>query len=580
MAKGRILASDLYAQDLKQEIADITKLLDDQKVKFEQLKKEGKNLLQNTKKLNSTNKQHQERLQNVSQSANILNKSQKELQSSQRKLERQRQRALQQIAKQENAERELINASKMQVKSLDDLKTRTNALNKLRNRLDTSTKQGRKEFKRLTKEINTNTNALKRNDAQIGRFQRNVGNYTSALKGFGSSLGIFVGGAAVVSGLKNAARTMSDFEKAIDGVQAITGATANEIERLEQNALRLGSTTSRTSKQVADLQTEFAKLGFSTSEILDATEATIQLSIAAGTELGEAAVVAASTVRGFGLEADETQRVVDVMAKSFSSSALDISKFSTAMAIAAPVARNAGVSIERTTAIIGKVSDAGVDASTAGTALRNVFLELAKQGLTFDEAMNKINSSTNKNATAMELFGKRGATVASIIAENVEEIDKFEKSLNNATGAAEEMASTMEDNLQGDVDKLKSAWEGLTLSFSEGNNVLRDTVQWLTKVTTGVKDAKRGTEIYLEATGRRWVSFGNVIRDIFQDYDQVSDLIINVDDQFKLLSESLDAGAIITYIQELKRMQSTFNENKSIGRDQIAVTDLYIQKLE
>jgi TP901 family phage tail tape measure protein len=180
------------------------------------------------------------------------------------------------------------------------------------------------------------------------------------------------------------------------------------MKELTDQARELGATTRFTAGEVASLQKEFAKLGFDQTEIQNMTEATLQLAAATGTELPRAAEVTGATLRGFGLEAFETQRVVDVMAKSFSSSSLDMEKFATAMSSVAPVAKTAGLSVEKTTALLGTLTDRGLDASTAGTGLRNIFLELSKRGLSFEEAMLQINSATDKNAASLDLFGKRG----------------------------------------------------------------------------------------------------------------------------------------------------------------------------
>lgn len=296
-------------------------------------------------------------------------------------------------------------------------------------------------------------------------------------------------------------KVATDFEKAMDRVQAITNATNKETEALTKNSLFLGRTTSKTATEVANLSTEFAKLGFTVPEILAATNATIQLSIAAGSDLADSAVVAASTIRQFGLNATETQRVVDVMAKSFASSALDMEKFKVAMAIAGPVAKNAGVSIERTTAILAKVSDAGVDASTAGTSLRNIFLELSNKGLTWDQAMQKIQSSTDKNKTALDLFGKKGATVATIIADTSTQIDVLTASFENSAGAAKRMADIMEDNLIGDVTKLQSGWEGMILSFQNSDGVVRKVIQGFTDIINSISDTVAANQVLREEFG-------------------------------------------------------------------------------
>jgi len=110
-----------------------------------------------------------------------LSNEQKELNAAMKSLERQRQKGLSQMAKQEHQERELVRAANMQVKSIDDLKRQTNALVKIRNRLDMTNKSNVKEYQKLTNQINKNTNALKKGDKQIGRFQRNVGDYKQAL---------------------------------------------------------------------------------------------------------------------------------------------------------------------------------------------------------------------------------------------------------------------------------------------------------------------------------------------------------------------------------------------------------------
>jgi hypothetical protein len=172
------------------------------------------------------------------------------------------------------------------------------------------------------------------------------------------------------------------------------------------------------------------------------------------------------------------------MAKSFSTSALDIEKFSVAMAAAGPVAASAGVSLERTTALIGTLADRGLDASTAGTSLRNIFLDIAKAGLTFEEAMDQVRNATDQNTEALDLFGKRGATTAVILANNSEAAGKLEEALQNAGGAAQAMAEKQLDTLTGDLTKLTSAWEGFILSLENGEGVLGKLSRAFIQVTT------------------------------------------------------------------------------------------------
>lgn len=262
-----------------------------------------------------------------------------------------------------------------------------------------------------------------------------------------------------------AVKTFADFEQQMAKVQAISGASAKEFETLKKTAEDLGKSTRFTASQVAELELNLSKLGFTPEAINKATASILDLSLATGEDLAQSATVAATTLNAFQLTADETQRVVDVMALSFSSSALDLQKFQDAMKSVAPVANAVGASLEDTTGVLSVLTDNGLEASTAGTSLRNIFLELAKKGISWKDAMEKINNSTNKVTTAQDLFGKRAAAAALIIAENGTEIDKLTASYNTSEGAAKGMAKTMDATLQGSLLKVKSALEGAAIEL-------------------------------------------------------------------------------------------------------------------
>ena len=326
---------------------------------------------------------------------------------------------------------------------------------------ETKLKAQKNAYRDLEATILKNNDALRKNSGFVAGVSKGV--QDAALK-IGAAIAAFQALTRVVGG---ALSVMGNFEQAQANLNAVTNFTSKELETLKNQAKDLGETTVFTATEVTGLQTELAKLGFTQKEIEGATEATLQLAAATGSDLSEAASVVGSNIRAFGLNANEAGRVADVMARSFQTSALDMEKFSTAMRSVAPVAKNAGVSIEETTALLGKISDSGVDASTAGTALRNIFLELSKQGLTFEDAMTQINKATDKNAVALELFGKRGATVATIVAENSEGIGQLTKELENAAGTAEDSMNVQLDTMQGKFKLLGSAVEGALLRFDE-----------------------------------------------------------------------------------------------------------------
>ena len=276
-------------------------------------------------------------------------------------------------------------------------------------------------------------------------------------------------------------RTFRDFEFQMAKVRAITGATEGEIRALSDTAQDLGRTTFFTAAQVAELQTNFGKLGFTTSEILAAQEATLQLATATGSDLARAAIVAGASVRGFGLDATETQRVVDIMATSFTSSALDLEKFQTSMTKVAPIAANANISLEATTAIMGTLTDAGIEASIAGTSLRNIFLKMQdptsalskKIGFTVNsteslfKAINILNDSNLKNSEIQQIVDKRQVAAFTTILKGADSIEHLHNLNMASAGSAQEMADIVGDNLEGAFKRLTSAVEGLSIVIFE-----------------------------------------------------------------------------------------------------------------
>jgi hypothetical protein len=277
----------------------------------------------------------------------------------------------------------------------------------------------------------------------------------------------------------------ADFEQSMAKVSAISGATANEFKALSSSALELGRTTRFTSQEVAELQLNLSKLGLSPEEINKSTASILDLALATGEDLAMSATVAASTMRAFGLTANDMGMIADVMADSFSSSALDLSKFETAMGSVAPVARAAGSDLQSTAAILSVLTNNGIEASTSGTALRGIFLDLAGAGMSWSEAMAQIKNSTNPLKDAFDLFGKRGANVATVIANNREEITALTADYKDSTGEAKKMAAIMDNTATGSFLRLKSALEGVGISIG---STLTPLVRKLTDWLTGLAD--------------------------------------------------------------------------------------------
>ncbi len=293
-------------------------------------------------------------------------------------------------------------------------------------------------------------------------------------------------------------KTFKNFEFEMAKVKAITGATDSEFKKLTFSARELGKTTFFTATQVAQLQVNYGKLGFTTQEILDAQAATIDLATATQSDLARAAIVAGAAVRGFGLDASETQRVVDVMAVAFTSSAMDIEKFQTSMTKVAPIAKSAGFSLEDTTAIMSKLTDAGIEASIAGTSLRNILLKMqdpnsdlvksfGKTIHSFDEllpAMKDFIAEGGSLAEIMEVVDLRQAAAFEQMLTSAESTRELRDALNEANGAAEDMSNIIQDTLEGDLKELTSAWEGFQEAVISGSPKLVKSLRNIADVTT------------------------------------------------------------------------------------------------
>tara|TARA_R100000951_G_scaffold57125_1_gene47974 strand:- start:213 stop:2456 length:2244 start_codon:yes stop_codon:yes gene_type:complete len=304
-----------------------------------------------------------------------------------------------------------------------------------------------------------------------------------------------------------AVRTFQGFEAEMSKVKAVSGATAQEFKILEDQAKKLGAATTFTASEVAGLQVEFAKLGFTASEIDKVTESTLYLAQAGGAELARAAEVAGSTLRAFGLAAEETGRVTDVMAKSFSTSSLDMESFAEAMKTVAPIAKATGVSVEEASAMLGALANNGIKGSIAGTALKKILSELHREGKPMTQTFRELSTQNINLADANDLVGERAKGALLVLTEQMGLVDDLTVSYQDAEGAAQAMAEEMMDNTAGAFKILQSATEGALIEIGEAiteNEVFKGvlekltaTVGKITKAISGMSDAELYNKVIL-----------------------------------------------------------------------------------
>ena len=306
--------------------------------------------------------------------------------------------------------------------------------------------------------------------------------------------------------------TTMEFEYTMSAVKALSGSTASELEELEDKARTLGETTVYTANQSASAMTYMAQAGWDTIEMLEGMDGVISLAAASGTDLAEASSITADTLAGFGMAADETARLSDVLAQTSANTNTNVSLMGETFANSAAIAGALGFQIEDVSVMLGLMANAGVKGSKAGTTLRNIFNGLAKDVTLTAEAFGEVDFSMfdeNGNAKGLvevvrelrEYFSQMTEQEKYLNASNIAGLrgyngllailnatdDQFEElyaNIEDCYGAAERMAKIRLDNLKGDVTLLNSAVESLKITIGdELNPENRILVEDLTSIT-------------------------------------------------------------------------------------------------
>lgn len=342
-----------------------------------------------------------------------------------------------------------------------------------------------KQFKIAAREANRLNDRLKKIDAATGVYGRSVGNYGSALKGaigftrqMVSALGLMGGAFLAVQIIRDAAKTIKEFNKETAVLASVLQKSRKEIKPLIKSAKELGATTAKTANEVVKLQVSYARLGFEMTEIVQLTEATIEGSIAMNSELDETANLVGAVVNSMDeLSTVDAPAIIDAMSLATAKSALNFEKLSTGLPIVLGAANALNVPFTKVVATLGKLADAGIETSTAATSLRNIFIESAKRGINYEVALDKIRVSQDKLTTANEIFGKRAAVSALIVAKNAENVRDLDEALQGAVGTAKEMAEVQLDTLTGEITLANSAWDGFVLSIEDGEGSIAKSVR-------------------------------------------------------------------------------------------------------
>lgn len=293
-----------------------------------------------------------------------------------------------------------------------------------------------------------------------------------------------------------------DFEASMSNVEALSGASGDQLQALTDKAKEMGATTKFTAGESADALSYMALAGWDTQSMLQGISPIMELAAAANMDLASASDIVTDYLTAFGLTASDTTHFVDVMAYAMSHSNTNVEQLGEAYKACAATAKSMGYSVEETTAVLATMANAGVKGGEAGTALNAIMTRLAtntkgcadeleKYGVSIYDSQGNMNSLsdilTGLSAVWDNLTDQEQANLAKTIAgtnqysklqtimagcseqaaKGGQSFSDYASALENCSGTAGKMASTMLDNLNGKMTLFESAADGLKIAIGD-----------------------------------------------------------------------------------------------------------------
>ena len=421
-------------------------------------------------------------------------------------------------------------------------------------------------------------------------FENGVGKLKSlASKGAGlATKGIATIGTALTGLGVYAVKVGSDFEEGMSKVQAISGATSEEMQALSAKAKEMGASTKFSATESAEALQYMAMAGWKSEQMINGLPGIMNLAAASGEDLALTSDIVTDALTAFGMKAEESSHFADILAAASSNSNTNVAMLGESFKYVAPVCGALGYSAEDTSIALGLMANSGIKASQAGTTLKTALTNMAKPtkkmkaamdeyhislqnsdgsmkslkevmdmlrtnigGLdlemtkadgtlkSYDEIMQEIESSTNdtavaqKVATAATIFGKESMSgMLAIINASESDYQKLTDAIYNCDGAAVRMAATMQDNLKGQVTLLKSALEGLGIEIYESvDNPMKDVVKTANLMIADLMDAFKANG-FQGLTEELGTVFSKIIEGIASSTPTIIDASVSVIESF------------------------------------------------
>ncbi|MFL7853537.1 phage tail tape measure protein [Providencia rettgeri] len=378
---------------------------------------------------------------------------------------------------------------------------------------------------------------LKRVANQEKRMSAAKNSYQNAMgvrnKMAGSGAGMLASGVGLGYAAKKVLVPGYDFEIGMSKVQALTRLDKNsdDYKMLREQARDLGATTAFTANEVAQGQAFYAMAGFKPEQIKNAMSGTLSMSLAGDIDLATTADIGSNILTGFKLNSNEMNRVSDALVATFTRSNTNLTMLGDTMKYVAPVASGLGVDLETAAVAAGKLGDAGIQGSMAGTGLRSILGRLAEPPKMAGEALDKLkiktrdakgnlrqftdilaelDKKTKKMGTAeraglfKHIAGEEAFSALSVLVDQAGsgQLQAMIAEIKAAKGEAEKVAKTMTDNLDGDLKNLTSAYEDVGIQiFGGADSPLRDITKRVTNLISKFGQwAKKNPELVKQIT--------------------------------------------------------------------------------
>ena len=393
--------------------------------------------------------------------------------------------------------------------------SRLNGLNQPLNQTNSLFSKAREHARGLASDLKLVFSAIVGVQKKADSLSKSFADYRKGLREQAMGSIAKMGGAAVAG--YQMLKPAIAFDKQMSATQAVLelDAKSSELAMLRNQAITEGARSAFSASQAAQAQFELGAAGLNGQQVFESLAGTLDLAAAGQLEVARAAEISGGVLNAFGMQAKEMGRLGDVMVSTANKTSVGIEDIGEAMKMAAPVAKMYGASLEQTHAAIGLLGNVGIKGSDAGTGIKAIMARLAtlpkpakdaldtikvnpvnKDGTMkdFGALLNEIRTKTEKLSTdqrmdifkgiaGQEHFSKLEPLVAAtgVLDKNtgqvVNKFTELTKQLENSAGAAKKVADIQMDNLAGDIDQLKGAWESLSIALGGKGGVLNATLR-------------------------------------------------------------------------------------------------------